>query len=182
MRGKQAKKRVVTPDSKYNSQVISSFINYVMLDGKKHVATDLVYRALEAIDLKALKPNVKEEKASAEGKGKGAAADKPEAIKLTPLSVFEVALNNIKPTLEIRSRRIGGANYQVPVPVSPDRQQALAMRWILSAARDGRKATDFSVALRHEIEQAFKGEGSAVKKKEDTQKMAEANRAFAQFA
>jgi small subunit ribosomal protein S7 len=169
MRGKRAKKREVAPDPKYKSDAVIRIANIVMQDGKRSIALNLVYDALEAIDLKAL-----------QAKQQTAAGEKTE--KLTPIAVLDRALNNAKPNLEIRSRRIGGANYQIPVPVSPDRQMALAIRWIIAAARDNRKNTSFSIALKNEIEAAFRGEGWAVKKKEDTQKMADANKAFAQFS
>ncbi len=163
MRGKRAKKRELFPDAKYGSLVISKFINNIMLDGKKSIAASAVYKALDNLQVTSK-------------------LDENKSKKYTGLEVFERALDNIKPKLEIRSRRIGGANYQIPMPVSPERQTALAMRWIIQAARDSRKTTDFAGALQHELELAFNGEGVAVKKKEDTMKMAEANKAFAQFA
>lgn len=164
MRGKRAKKREVKPDSRYNSALVSKFINYLMLDGKKSVAENVVYTALEGLEV--------EKKADEAGK----------KIKLQGVEVMEEAIENVKPKLEIRSRRIGGANYQVPVPVNPDRQIALAMKWIINATRDSRKKEPVAMVLRRELLAAYNNEGVAIKKKEDTQKMAEANKAFAQFA
>lgn len=160
MRGKPAKKRVIVPDANYNNALVSQMINYIMQDGKKSVARSLTYKAIENLEVKA--------------KGEG-------SKNFSKIEIFEQAINNVKPKLEIRSRRIGGANYQVPVPVSPERQTALALRWLIDGAREKRKHTDFAIALKVELEQAFNNEGTAIKKKEDTQRMAEANRAFAQF-
>lgn len=177
MRGKKAKKREVQPDIRFGSVVVTRLINQVMWSGKKAIATDLVYRALENIDPKSLK--VKETGGKAAKTAEKVVID---PSKLSGREILEMAITNIKPNLEIRSRRIGGANYQIPVPVAPDRQLALAMRWLVGGARENRKNTDFAIALKKEIEAAFNGEGQAVKKKEDTQKMAEANKAFAQFS
>ncbi len=160
MRGKPAKKIELRPDSHFNSVLVSKFINYMMLDGKKGVATKIAVDAISSLQIKS--------------KGEG-------QKNFKPLEIFEQAITNVKPKLEIRSRRIGGANYQVPVPVTPERQTSLALRWLINAARDKRKGTDLSEALKVELELAFNEEGNAIKKKEDTQKMAEANRAFAQF-
>lgn len=163
MRGKAAKKREIKPDFKYKNEDVTKFINFIMQDGKKETAEKIVYTAIDGL---------KAEKKGEDGK----------KVNVKPLEVFLQALDNVKPKLEIRSRRIGGANYQVPVPVSPDRQKALAMRWIINIARDGRKNTPLSTVLKNELLAAFNNEGNAVKKKEDTQKMADANKAFAQFA
>lgn len=154
MRGKQAKKRVVMPDAKYNSVLISKFTNKLMQDGKKRIAYNIIY---EAIDL-----------LNKETNGKG-------------LESFERAMENIKPKMEVRSRRVGGANYQVPMPVREERQISLAMKWIIDAARSSRKSSKISIQLGRELISAFNKEGTAFKKKEDTHKMAEANKAFAQF-
>ena len=153
MRGKKASKRKMVKDPKYSSEVIERFINYVMLHGKKDLARSTVYGALET------------------------AAKK---IKKDELDVLNQALSNVMPVLEVRSRRVGGASYQVPVPVPEDRQVTLALRWIINIARN-KKGKDFEVFLSEEIVNAYKGEGEAVKKKEDTEKMAEANKAFAHF-
>lgn len=155
MRRPIKKKLRIAPDSRYQSEVLEKFINYVMFDGKKETARKVVYGALEEI--------------------KKQVADK------SPLEVFEEALRNVGPSVEVRSRRVGGANYQVPREVRPERRQALAMRWIIAAARakSGGAASKFYA---DELMAAAKNEGSAFKKKEDTHRMAEANRAFAHFA
>lgn len=142
-------------DSVYGSVKLSRFINYIMLDGKKETARKIVYGALDII---------KEKEAGKE-----------------PLEVFEAALKNAGPVTEVRSRRVGGANYQVPVEVRPERQQALAMRWIIAAAR-ARKGGDMKDFLANELILAANNDGEAVKKKENVLKMAEANKAFAHFA
>jgi small subunit ribosomal protein S7 len=145
----------VKPDSKYDSLKVSKFINHLMLDGKKSVAQKVVYDAFEII----------KEKEKVEN----------------PLDVFETALKNVAPMMEVRSRRVGGANYQVPREVRPERRLFLAMTWMLNAARSG-KGRPMSERLAEEIILASKEEGEAVKKKENTHKMAEANKAFAHFA
>lgn len=170
MRGKRAKKRVVKPDYKYNSVLVSKFINYLMLDGKKAVAEKVVYDALDTLSAE---KKVDDPKAAQAGAKK---------VVLKGVEVLEQAIENVKPKLEIRSRRIGGANYQVPVPVNPERQQALAMKWIINITRETRKKGPVAEVLQRELLAAFNNEGAAIKKKEDTQKMAEANKAFAQFA
>lgn len=143
------------PESVYNSVTLARFINYIMLDGKKETARKIVYGALDII---------KEKQADKE-----------------PLEVFEAAIKNAGPSTEVRSRRVGGANYQVPVPVRPERQMALSMRWIINGARS-KKGKDMKVFLADELILAASGEGEAVKKKENVLKMAEANKAFAHFA
>lgn len=154
MRGKQAKKRRIEPDQKYSSKSIAKLINKVMKGGKKRIAMKIVYDALTEAEKK---------------------------MNKDPLEVYSKAMDNVKPKLEIRSRRVGGANYQVPVPVSEERQEMLAMRWIINAARESRGDKEFYVALSDELINAYKGTGVAIKKKEDTEKMAEANKAFAHF-
>lgn len=146
---------MVSPDIKYGSLKLEKFINCLMWDGKKNTARSLVYDALDLVKEK-------------------------EGIE-DPMEVFESALKNAGPLVEVRSRRIGGANYQVPREVRTERRLALAMRWIIESAR-GRKGVKTSVALADEFIQASKGEGNAVKKKKDTHKMAESNKAFAHFA
>lgn len=148
----------IRPDSKYGSEKLARFINYVMLDGKKEVARKIVYGALEEI---------KEREKTDD-----------------PVQVFNDALKNVGPVMEVRSRRIGGANYQVPREVSQHRRVTLAMRWILEVARKARssKGVSMSKALADELILASKEEGEAVKRKENTHKMAEANKAFAHFA
>ena len=144
------------PDQKYNSVEVERLINYVMLRGQKETARKIVYGAFEEIR------NAKE--------GGG-----------DPLEIFMAALRNAGPSMEVRSRRVGGANYQVPREVRPERRMALALRWIVAAAR-AKKGKPMFKALAEELMLAAREEGAAVKKKEDTHKMAEANRAFAHFA
>jgi len=153
-RGKSVQKRVIESDPKYNSEVIAKFINFLMERGKKSVAQKIVYSALDAIQ---------------------------EIKKGNPLQLFEQSLEVIRPQVEVRSRRVGGANYQVPVPVPQYRQNALAFRWIISAAR-ARKGKAMAEKLASEILDILQGVGGAMKKKEDVQRMAEANKAFAHFA
>lgn len=154
MRRKRNYKRDFEPDLKYGSVTITRFINYLMHDGKKSVAETVMYDALDLV-----KEQTKEE----------------------PLPVFEKAFTNVTPTLEVSSRRIGGANYQVPREVSPERRFALATRWMITAAR-GQKGKSMAQRLAGEFMAAAKNEGAAIKKKQDTLRMAEANRAFAHFA
>lgn len=153
MRGKPAKKRELSPDPKYGSPVVTKLINYIMERGKKTVAQGIVY---DAFDIMA------------------------EKSKKDPLDVFEEAINNASPIVEVRSRRVGGANYQVPTEVRGERRLALAFRWIISAARD-KKGKPMSEKLAEEIMLAAKNEGAAIKKKTDVHRMAESNRAFAHF-
>lgn len=154
MRRPVKNRKAPQPDSVYDSVTLSRFINYVMLDGKKETARKIVYGAFDVI----------KEKESKE-----------------PLEIFQTALKNAGPTTEVRSRRVGGANYQVPVEVRPERQEALAMRWIITAARS-KKGGDMKDFLAQELIAASNGEGEAVRKKENILKMAEANKAFAHFA
>lgn len=149
-------KRVLSADPLYNSRLVTRFINKVMFDGKKSVAQGLVHKALENI-----------EKTSGED----------------PLTVFETALANVAPKMEVKPRRVGGASYQVPVEVRGDRKEALAIRWIIDAARSRSNSQyhSFALKLAAELLDAAQGKGVAIKKKEDTQKAAEANRAFAHF-
>jgi len=153
MRRRRAPVREVMPDPIYNSKVVTKFINGLMLDGKKNVATKIFYNALDLIEKKT------------EEKG---------------IEVFEKAIENIKPVLEVKSRRVGGATYQVPVEVRPVRQQALAIRWIITFARKRSERTMVE-RLANELIDAANGRGAAYKKKEDTYKMAEANKAFAHY-
>ena len=155
MRRPVKNRHMVSPDLKYNSLKLEKFINYVMEAGKKDTPRKVVYAAL---------------------------ADIQERTKVeNPLELFETAINNVSPAMEIRSRRVGGANYQVPREVRPERRQALAYRWIIDAARS-RKGMPMSKRLAEELLAASKNEGPAVKKREDTHKMAESNKAFAHFA
>ncbi|NKB53026.1 MAG: 30S ribosomal protein S7 [Rhizobiaceae bacterium] len=149
----RAEKRVINPDPKFGDLVLSKFMNSIMLDGKKSVAERIVYGALEQV----------EEKARTEA-----------------LPMFHTALENIAPQVEVRSRRVGGATYQVPVEVRTERRQALAIRWLIAAARK-RNETTMIERLSGELMDAANNRGSAVKKREDTHKMAEANRAFSHY-
>ena len=149
----RADKREIIPDPKYDNEVVTKFMNSVMYDGKKSVAEQIVYGAFELI----------------EGK-----------TKQDPLGVFRQALDNVMPSIEVRSRRVGGATYQVPVEVRTDRRQALAIRWLLGAAR-GRNEKTMTEKLSGELLDAANNRGNAVKKREDTHRMAEANRAFSHY-
>ena len=155
MRGKQAPKREIKPDEVYGSEMVTKLINYVMMHGKKQTARYHVYNALE---------------------------DMCKKTKLKPIEAFEKAIENVKPKMEVRSKRVGGANFQVPVPVTQNRQFYLACKWILEAARSGRKNTEFWESLSRELMNSYNKDGSAYKKKEEVQRMAEANKAFSQFA
>jgi small subunit ribosomal protein S7 len=154
MRGKAAKKRKINPDLKYQSVTVAKFINKVMLRGQKETARKLVYGAFDILKDKTGKE---------------------------PLEIFEAALKNATPLLEVKSRRIGGATYQVPVEVNADRGQTLAMRWIIQAARQRRGAA-FQKLLAEEILAAYNNTGASIKQKENMHKMAEANKAFAHYA
>ena len=155
MRRKLNIKRDLKPDSVYDSLKVSKFVNYVMQEGKKNIARKVVFDCMTAI----------KEKAKVEN----------------PLELFETALKNTTPAMEVRSRRVGGANYQVPREVRPERKQALSMKWIIEAARS-KKGAPIHQKLADEIIAASKNEGEAVKKRENVHKMAEANKAFAHFA
>ncbi|MEK7081520.1 MAG: 30S ribosomal protein S7 [Patescibacteria group bacterium] len=155
MRRKVKNRNYPKPDFVYDSTKISKFMNCIMEEGKKNAARSIVYGALDFI--------------------------KEKTKNDTPIEVFEMALKNAGPTLEVRSRRIGGANYQVPREVRPERRQALAMRWIIDAARS-KKGKPMHMKLAEELIAASNNEGEAIKKKENTHKMAEANKAFAHFA
>ena len=152
-RRRRPEKRVILPDPKFGDLVLSKFMNSVMLDGKKSVAEGIVYGALEVVENKA---------------------------KKDPVELFHEALNNVKPGIEVRSRRVGGATYQVPVEVRAERAQALAIRWLISAARN-RSETTMAARLSGELLDASNNRGNAVKKREDTHRMAEANRAFSHY-
>ena len=152
-RRRRPEKREILPDPKFNDQVLSKFMNNLMYDGKKSTAERIVYGAMETVEAKA---------------------------KTDPIGVFHDALNNIKPQVEVRSRRVGGATYQVPVEVRTERAQALAIRWLISAAR-ARSEKTMSGRLSGELMDASQNRGNAVKKREDTHRMAEANRAFSHY-
>ena len=152
-RRRRAEKREILPDPKFRDLVLSKFMNNLMLDGKKSVSEKIVYGAFDEIENKMKRP---------------------------PLEVFHEALDNIKPSVEVRSRRVGGATYQVPVEVRPQRREALAIRWLIKASRDRNEKT-MKDRLASELIDAVNTRGSAVKKKEDTHKMAEANKAFSHY-
>ncbi len=152
----QAPKRTILPDPKYGSELLAKFMNMIMNDGKKSVAERIIYGALERIS----------EKESQEG--------------AKSLELLEQALENVKPVVEVKSRRVGGATYQVPIEVRPARRQTLAMRWLIDAARS-RSEKSMAYRLAHELMDAADNRGSAVKKKEDTHRMAEANKAFSHY-
>ncbi len=171
-RRKKADKRVILPDPRFGDLVLSKFINNVMLDGKKSIAEGIVYGALEALDSK--KP-VNENKKS-DDSGDCSIVQ----YKSIGLGFFHEALKNVKPKIEVRSRRVGGATYQIPVEVRHDRAIALAMRWLIDAARK-RGENTMRDRLAAEIYEAANERGAAVKKRDDTHKMAEANKAFAHY-
>jgi small subunit ribosomal protein S7 len=152
-RRQRAEHREVPPDPKYGSTEVTKFINNLMVDGKKSTAETIFYGAMGVIEEKTGQPAFK---------------------------VFEQALNNVRPSVEVKSRRVGGATYQVPVEVNPSRRTALAMRWLITFSR-GRSEKDMGERLAAELLSASRNEGSAVKKKEDTHRMAEANKAFAHY-
>lgn len=154
MRRKIKNKKDLQPDLVYNSTKVAKLVNYIMKKGKKNIARKIVYDAMDLIKEKAKTQN--------------------------PLEVFDTALKNTVPSLEVKSRRVGGANYQVPIEVTPQRKTALSMKWIIDAARNKKGAT-MAKKLADEIIAASKNEGEAVKKRENTHKMAEANKAFAHF-
>jgi small subunit ribosomal protein S7 len=149
----RAEKREVIPDAKFGDIILAKFMNSIMYDGKKSMAESIVYGAFDVIESK---------------------------LRTEPLPVFRQALENVAPAIEVRSRRVGGATYQVPVEVRPERRQALAIRWIISAAR-GRNDKTMVDRLSAEIMDAANNRGNAVKKREDTHRMAEANRAFSHY-
>ena len=152
-RRRRPEKREILPDPKFGDITLSKFMNSVMLDGKKSVAESIVYGALDVVETR---------------------------LKKDPIGVFHEALANVRPGIEVRSRRVGGATYQVPVEVRPERAQALAIRWLITAARN-RNETTMIDRLSGELLDAANNRGTAVKKREDTHKMAEANRAFAHY-
>ena len=149
----RAEKREVLPDPKYGDKVLSKFMNAIMLDGKKSTAERIVYGAMDIVEDKA---------------------------RTEPVRVFHDALDNIKPSVEVRSRRVGGATYQVPVEVRPERRQALAIRWLVNASR-ARNENTMRERLAAELMDASNNRGAAVKKREDTHRMAEANKAFSHY-
>ena len=153
MRKRRAVKRDVLPDPIYNSKVVTKVVNAIMLDGKKGTAQTILYKAFNIVK---------------------------ERTNEDPMDIFEKAMENIKPALEVKSRRVGGSNYQVPIEVSPARSQALAIRWLIKYARE-RGGKGMAENLASELIDASNGTGAAVKKREDTHRMAEANKAFAHY-
>jgi small subunit ribosomal protein S7 len=154
MRHKPAPKRVITPDPRYNNVVVAKFINYVMRGGKKATAQKVVYSAFDKIK---------------------------EQTKQDPLDVFDRAMKNVQPSVEVKSKRVGGANYQIPIQVRGERRVSLGFRWVIAAA-EAKKGRPMAEKLAAELIAAANNEGDAVKKKMDVHRMAEANRAFAHFA
>ena len=152
-RRREVPKRHILPDPKFGNETLAKFVNILMLDGKKSVAEKITYGALDLIQ---------------------------ERGNSDPIEVFETALENVRPTVEVKSRRVGGATYQVPVEVRPSRRTALAMRWLVEASRS-RGEKSMGMRLAGELMDAFEGRGTAVKKREDTHRMAEANKAFSHF-
>lgn len=150
----KVRKRELLPDPVYHSVLVTQFVNQIMEDGKKSVAEGIFYGALDLV---------------------------AEKQKKNPIEVFHTAIDNVKPELEVKSRRVGGATYQVPVEVPEDRQKSLAMRWILTASRARSDGRSMKEKLARELMDASAKQGSSIKKKEDTHKMAEANRAFAHY-
>ena len=155
MRRKVKNTHVIAPDTKYQSDAVARFINAIMWDGKKSVARTLVYGAMDEI--------------------------KKRDAELDPLVIFDTAITNVAPTIEVRSRRVGGANYQVPTEVRPARRRLLAYKWIIDAARSG-KGKPMQDKLASVLMEAAKGEGPAIRKRDDVHRMAESNRAFAHLA
>jgi len=153
MRGKPAPKRAITPDVKFNREDVAKFINYIMERGKKTIAQGIVYDMMDIVS---------------------------EKTKQDPAEVFDTSIKNVAPTVEIRGKRVGGANYQVPVAVRSERSFTLACRWIITAAKS-KKGKGMAERLADEFIAAYNNEGTAIKKKQDTYRMAEANRAFAHF-
>ena len=153
MRGKRAKQRKVRPDERYDSPLVNSFINKIMQGGKKQLAEKMFYGALE---------------------------ESAKKVKQEPLEFLKAVVLNVSPALEVKARRVGGSNYHVPVPVTPERQETLVIRWIVDAARKQTGAS-FQDLIAKELLEAYNGVGVAMKKKEDVERMAEANKAFAHF-
>lgn len=166
----RAEKREILPDPKFGDLVLSKFINNLMVDGKKSIAEGIVYGAMEVLDKKAANQSFDDDDAEAGKQGSGSKG----------LAVFHRALKKVKPRIEVRSRRVGGATYQVPVEVRHDRSLALAARWIIDAARKRGESTMVD-RLAGELLDAANERGSAVKKRDDTHKMADANKAFAHY-
>jgi len=162
MRGKQAPKRKIKPDSKYNSTLVAKFINYIMERGKKSIAEQIVYDCFNIIDDQIKSGKIAKENENA-------------------LNVFDLAVKNVSPQIEVKSKRVGGGNYQIPIPVRGERKYYLAFHWLINAATS-KKGRPMAKKLADELIAALNNEGDAIKKKNDVHRMAEANRAFAHFA
>ncbi|MES2141529.1 MAG: 30S ribosomal protein S7 [Pseudomonadota bacterium] len=175
-RRRVAAKRDILPDPKFKSELLSKFINSIMKNGKKAVAEKIVYGALERLDTR-LKDKSKK---NAEEEGTGGSAKQGFDANML-LDIFDQALDNIRPNVEVRARRVGGSTYQIPIEVRPSRRTALAMRWLKTAAL-GRSEKTMAQRLAAEILDAYDNKGIAVKKREDTHRMAKANQAFAHFS
>ena len=171
-RRREVPKREILPDPKHHSELLAKFINVLMVSGKKSTAEKIIYGALSVMDERVKKTKKTDEESGESGTGSTSAG--------TVLRYFSDALDNVRPSVEVRSRRVGGATYQVPVEVRNDRSIALGMRWIVQAART-RGEKGMMLRLAGELMDAFESKGSAVKKREDTHKMAKANQAFAHF-
>ena len=156
MRKRQAKKRPLLPDPKFNDQLVTRFVNMLMWDGKKSIAFNIFYDAMDIVD------------------------ERKQDDEKTPLEIWKEALSNVMPHVEVRSRRVGGATFQIPMQIRPDRKVSLAMKWLISFSRK-RNETSMALRLAQEVLAAAKEEGAAVKKRVDTHKMAEANKAFSHF-
>ena len=156
MRKRQAKKRPLLPDPKFNDQLVTRFVNMLMWDGKKSIAFNIFYDAMDIVD------------------------ERKQDDEKTPLEIWKEALSNVMPHVEVRSRRVGGATFQIPMPIRPDRKISMAMKWLISYARK-RNEKSMALKLASEILAAEKEEGAAVKKRVDVHKMAEANKAFSHF-
>ncbi len=164
-------KREIIPDPKFGSELLAKFINTLMVDGKKSIAEKVIYGALDVVEQR-LKKQPKKESDDSEGEGGSG--------QLTPIEFFAAALEKVKPTVEVKSRRVGGATYQVPVEVRPSRSTALGMRWLVQGARS-RGEKGMMLRLAGELIEAYEGKGASVRKRDEMHKMAKANQAFAHF-
>ena len=164
-------KREIIPDPKIGSELLAKFINTLMVDGKKSIAEKVIYGALDVVEQR-LKKQPKKESDDSEGEGGSG--------QLTPIEFFAAALEKVKPTVEVKSRRVGGATYQVPVEVRPSRSTALGMRWLVQGARS-RGEKGMMLRLAGELIEAYEGKGASVRKRDEMHKMAKANQAFAHF-
>jgi small subunit ribosomal protein S7 len=181
MRRRSAPKREILPDPKFTSEKLAKFVNYVMRRGKKSIAEKVVYGALELAAQKINKSAGKADVKKGKGKDDDSGRDGGTVGGVqSELQLLDQALDNIAPTVEVRSRRVGGSNYQVPVEIRPSRRMALAMRWLIDAAKE-RSEKDMTTRLAAEILDAVGGRGIAVKKREDVHRMAKANQAYAHF-